>query len=90
MKSLRMTNEMYDFISEEISHFNKRTNFEYDMDMEEVLFSFLNSTETVHFILNDWNEGKFNDPYWDEERNQHCCEVFLFDMNTKLNNFKSE
>jgi hypothetical protein len=84
MKRLVLTQKMYDFIQEEINQFNQRTNHEYDMDFEEVLFSFLHSTDETHFVLNDWDEGKFNDPYWDEDKNQHCCEVFLEQMNIKL------
>lgn len=85
MKRLVLTQKMYDFIQEEINKFNQRTNHEYDMDFEEVLFSFLYSTDETHFVLNDWDEGKSNDPYWDEDKNQHCCEVFLEQMNIKLN-----
>jgi len=79
-----MTIEIYEFISNEIKEFNERTNFEYDMDFEEVLFSFLESDETNHYVLNDWDEGKGNDPYWDDNKNMHSCYSFLEDMNKKL------
>jgi hypothetical protein len=87
MTPLVLTQEMFDFIQKEINEFNQRTNYEYDMDFEEVLFSFLHSTDETHYVLNDWDEGEYNDPYWDNEKNQHCCEVFLEQMNIKLKTF---
>jgi len=84
---LKITKEIYEFISTEIQNFNKRTNYEYHMDMEEVLFSFLESDELTHYVLNDWDEGKNNDPYWDEIKNMHSCYSFLEDMNNKLKKF---
>jgi hypothetical protein len=87
MTPLVVTQEMYDFIQKEINEFNQRTNYEYHMDFEEVLFSFLHSTDDTHYVLNDWDEGEYNDPYWDKEKNQHCCEVFLEQMNIKLKTF---
>ena len=85
MKKLILTESIYDFIDNEIRQFNEKTNHEYDMDFQEVLFSFLHSTDETHYVLNDWDEGKYNDPYWDEDKNQHCCEVFLEEMNLKIN-----
>jgi hypothetical protein len=87
MTPLVLTQEMFDFIQKEINEFNQRTNYEYDMDFEEVLFSFLHSTDETQYVLNDWDEGEYNDPYWDNEKNQHCCEVFLEQMNIKLKTF---
>jgi hypothetical protein len=84
MAELKMTKEVYEFISKEIEAFNEITNNEYDMDFKEVLFSFLESTETTHYVLNDWDEGKNNDPYWDEVKNMHSCYSFLEDMNKKI------
>ena len=84
MKELKMTKEVYDFISKEIEAFNERTNYEYEMNFDEVLFSFLESTETTHYVLYDHDEGKNNDPYWDEEKNMHSCYSFLEDMNKKI------
>jgi hypothetical protein len=84
MAELKMTIEVLKFIMKECDSFNERTCNEYDMDAEEVLFSFLESTETTHHVLNDWSEGKNNDPYWDEVKNMHSCYSFLEDMNKKI------
>jgi hypothetical protein len=87
MAELLITKDLYKFISNEIKAFNYRTNHDYDMDFEEVLFSFLESTETTHYVLNDWDEGKNNDPYWDEVKNKHSCYSFLEDMNEKIKTY---
>jgi hypothetical protein len=85
-RQLVLTPIIYDFIQARINEFNKTTQYEYEMDFEEVLFSFLNSTDDTHFVLNDWDEGESNDPYWNKERNKHCCECFLEDINKELQN----
>jgi hypothetical protein len=84
MKKLILTKHIYDFIDNEIRLFNEKTNDEYHMDFQEVLFSFLHSTDETHYVLNDWDEGKDNDTYWNEDKNKHCCEVFLEEINIKI------
>lgn len=86
MAELILTPDKLDFIMNEVKLFNERTN--YDMTTDEVLYSFLNSTEQTHRVLNDWDEGKNNDPYWDEEKNMHSCYSFLEDMNKKIKSWQ--
>ena len=83
MRELKVNINVWNLITDEVKAFNERTHFNYDMTMDEVLFSYLESTEdTVMFY--DWDEGKNNDPYWDNEKNMHSCCSFLDEMNKKI------
>lgn len=77
MKQLKMTKEVFDFIYDECQKFQEKTWAGNDVDVQDVLFSFFYSTEDTFFTLNDWDEGKNNDPFWDEEKNEHSAIVFL-------------
>jgi hypothetical protein len=87
MKDLKITIETWRFIMSELGAFNERTNYEYDMTMDEVLYSYLESTNETLCAFTDWDEGKGNDPYWDDVKDKHCCCSFLEDMNEKLKSY---
>jgi hypothetical protein len=72
---MELTKELYKFIEGECNKFEANTN--YDVDVNDVLYSFLYSTDENFYILNDWDEGRNNDPYWNEELNEHSVIVFL-------------
>lgn len=86
MRELVINKTVFEFIENEIKQFNERTLNTYDMDFEEVLYSYIESTDDIHYVLNDWDEGKSNDPFWDDEKDMHCCYSFLEYMNDKLKN----
>lgn len=82
MESLLISKELFDFIFEECEKFRERTG--HGVNVEDVLFSYFNSTDKDFHILNDWDEGENNDPYWNKERNEHSAIVFLKDICKKI------
>jgi hypothetical protein len=84
MKELKMTKELFDFIYDECQKFQETTWAGNDVDVDDVLYSFFYSTDETFCILNDWDEGKSNDPFWDEVKNEHSVIVFLKVMCEKL------
>ena len=82
---MELTKEIYTWIENEIKAFKIRTYDGNDVTVEEVLYSYLFSTDESFYILNDWDEGDTNDPYWDYELNEHSVIVFLKTMCVKLN-----
>lgn len=79
MSNIKITidKNIYQYIDLEIQRFIKRTWEGNDVDFNDVIYSFLYSTKDTFCVLNDWDEGKDNDPYWDEEKNMHSVESFL-------------
>lgn len=61
-------------IKQECESFEKKTG--YNVDLNEIIFAYGNKG----YILNDWNEGKDNDPFWNEELNEHSAIVFINEM----------
>lgn len=84
MAELKMTKEVFSFIEDECAKFQERTWGGNDVDVEDVLYSFLFSEPDCFHILNDWDEGKNNDPFWDEEKDEHSAIVFLKEMCEKI------
>ena len=72
---MELTKELYIWIENECDLFNNNTG--YFVDPNDVLYSYLFSTFDTFHILNDWDEGKSNDPFWNEELNEHSVIVFL-------------
>ena len=68
---MELTKELYRFIESECEKFQEETWGGNDVDVNDVLYSYLHSTKESFHILNDWDEGKGNDPFWDEELNEH-------------------
>lgn len=77
-----LTNTKYRLIKDELDLFHFKTNnyYIYDFGWEDVLFTLMESEPDNVYILNDWDEGKNNDPYWDEEKDKHCIYSFLEDI----------
>jgi len=65
---------LFDTIKEECKLFQEKTT--YDVHLYDVIFSYGNPD----CILNDWDEGKDNDPFWNEELNCHSAYVFIEEM----------
>ena len=84
MEDLKMTKEVFSLIISECKKFRQNTNEMYDLTIEDVLYSLLFSEPDSFYILNDWDEGKNNDPFWDNGKNQHCTTVFLIDICEKI------
>lgn len=82
MNSLLLTKEVFRLIYDECIAFEKTTG--HDVDVQDVLYSFLHSTPDTFCILNDWDEGKYNDPFWNEDKNEHSAISFLKDMCDKI------
>lgn len=88
MSSLRLTKEIFEWIDAECEKFREGTRNYYDIYPGDVLFSYFHSTPDNFVIFNDWDEGKPNDPFWNEELNEHSAIVFLKQMVKKLNELK--
>jgi hypothetical protein len=88
MKRLILTKELFNCISDECEAFQAATWPGNDVDPNDVLYSFFNSTPEQFAILSDWDEGKENDPFWNDELNEHSAIVFIRKMVDKLNALK--
>ena len=77
-----LTKEIFNFIYEECKKHNELTINE--VTVEDFLYSFLFSTDEKFCVLNDWDEGENNDPFWNKELNMHSAEVFIMEMCKKL------
>lgn len=85
MRKLELTTELYNWLSDECDRFQEDTWPGNDVDANDVLYSFFNSTDERFAILSDWDEGKPNDPFWNDELNEHSAIVFIKQMVAKLN-----
>ena len=75
---MELTIEKYDLINDMLLLFQSSTNNEYsEFGWEDIAFTIFSSTPNETHILFDWDEGKNNDPYWDEDLNKHCVYAFL-------------
>ncbi len=77
MINLLISATLLDWIQNECIKFQERTNYEHPVEVYDVLYSLLNSTDDSFCIYNDWDEGKNNDPFWNEEKDEHSAIVFL-------------
>lgn len=85
MAQLYLTKELFDWVCNECEVFKKATWAGNDVDAADVLYSFFHSTPEKFALLEDWDEGKGNDPFWNDTLNEHSCIVFLREMVNKLN-----
>jgi hypothetical protein len=81
---LKMTKELFDFIYNECEKFKNKTWQGNDVDVQDVLYSLFYSSDETFCILNDWDEGENNDPFWDKEKNEHSVIVFLKEICEKV------
>ena len=84
---MKLTKELYEFIENECEKFLENTWVGNDVDVNDVLYSYLYSTKETFYILNDLDEGKNNDPFWNNELNEHSAIVFLKQMCNKIDNY---
>lgn len=82
-----ITKEIFDWINAECEAFEKATWAGNDVDAHDVMYSYFYSTSDRFALLNDWDEGKANDPFWNDELNEHSAIVFIKQMVDKLNTF---
>jgi len=80
MKTLLLTPQLLQWICEECKKFQESVSMLHDVDLQDVLYSYLNSSDESFCIWNDWDEGENNDPYWNKELNEHSAIVFLKDI----------
>ena len=64
-----------------------------DIDVSDILYSYLHFEKNGFnwddlYVLNDWNEGESNDPFWDKELNMHSAESFILKQCKFLYNVK--
>lgn len=82
MQEILLTKELYDFIDEQCEAFNDKTH--YGVDVNDILFSLLHNENFDQagpfLILNDWDEGKGNDPWWNDELNEHSAVCFIMEV----------
>jgi hypothetical protein len=83
---MELSKELFDIIRRDCKAFEDKT--DYDVDVTDVLYSYLNSNESIFYILYDWDEGKNNDPFWDEEKNEHSAIVFIKQMCDKIKDYE--
>lgn len=84
MNQLVLTAELFNWICDECEAFQEATWAGNDVDSNDVLYSFFNSTPNRFALLSDWDEGKANDPFWNDEINEHSAIVFIKQMVDKL------
>lgn len=84
MNQMLLTKELFNSISDECEAFQEATWSGNDVDTTDVLYSYFNSTKDSFALLNDWDEGKANDPFWNDELNEHSAIVFIKQMIDKL------
>jgi hypothetical protein len=75
---MELTKEAYEFIDSACNDFNESPG--YDVDVNAFIYSYLYSDDKCFRILNDWDEGKGNDPFWNNELNEHSVIVFIKKM----------
>ena len=84
MVSLNLTKELFEFLFNSCHEFFNKT--QYDVTVEDVLFSFFRSDENHFHVYNDWDEGEGNDPFWNKEDNEHSAISFLKLMCEEIKN----
>jgi hypothetical protein len=78
MEQLILTKKLYEYIETECNKHNEDTcNF---VEPHDVLYSLLYSDDETFRLLNDWDEGEPNDPFWNKENNMHSAEYFIKQM----------
>jgi len=87
MKTLGLTKDLYKIIKDDCDKFKEETWYDNDVDVEDVIYSYIFSTKDEFHILNDWDEGENNDPWWDKELNEHSAIVFLKKMCVKIDEY---
>jgi hypothetical protein len=83
---MTLTTEQFEYIEKSVDKFNAERGF-YEVDYGEVVYSYFKSTPEKFMLLNDWDEGSDNDPWWDKELNEHSVIVFIKSIVKELNQF---
>jgi len=68
---ITITKETFDWLYDQLEAHNERTHN--GVDATDILFTYFNPG----MVLNDWDEGRNNDPFWDNELNEHSAIVFI-------------
>jgi hypothetical protein len=82
--TIEFTKEDIDFLLEKIDKQVDQYPM-YDITLSDVLYSLFNPNH----VLNDWDEGKYNDPYWDDVKNQHRAYTMLEEIISSFKEFKN-
>jgi hypothetical protein len=90
MAELKITTDTFNFVYEECKKFRHETQDCYDVTIEDVFYSYFNSTNNTFHVLRDWDEGENNDPFWNKKKDEHSVYVFLKEMCEKLANLKDD
>lgn len=83
METILLNNDKLSFLIEKCKkHFEDKSN---QIDVSDILYSFFNDG----CMLNDWDEGENNDPFWDKKNDCHSAVSFINEMVKYLKNGKS-
>lgn len=89
---MELSKDLFDYLFKECQKFEDKTG--HDVDVADILYSYLhsykppiNATDSMFFILYDWDEGKGNDPFWNNELNEHSAIVFIKQMCNKIDEY---
>lgn len=85
-----LTEEQFLYIEKMVDLFNENTHGIHGVDYGDAIYSYFKSTPESFALLNDWDEGKPNDPYWDNEKNEHSVIVFIRLVVDELNKMNDE
>ena len=84
MKTLNITKKQFEEFDRLIQSHEDNTHN--NVDFNDVIFSWFHNDRFGvehfdHFIVwNDWDEGKANDPHWNDTYNEHSAIVFIMEM----------
>lgn len=80
---MEINKELFDWIDDRCKEHEDKTNNQ--VQVHDVIFSYIHFEENGFnwsdlYVLNDWDEGKNNDPFWDEELDKHSAESFILNI----------
>lgn len=82
---MMLTEKQFLHIEQRVDEFNEQTSGIHGVDYGDVVYSYFKSDTDKFALRNDWDEGKSNDPFWNEEHNEHSVIVFIKLVVTELN-----
>ena len=85
-----LTEKQFLVIEQRVDEFNERTCGIHGIDYGDVIYSYFKSSNNRFLILNDWDEGKPNDPYWNDETNEHSAIHLIRTLIEELKSMNNE
>lgn len=73
-----LTKEQYEHIEDALDVFKITTDYHYhDFGWDDILYTIFNSNKETLSIKYDWDEGRNNEPIWDDTVDMHYVISFL-------------